>query len=440
MSSRPTPRTLSAHARRFARDERAAASVTALFTSLTVLMIGGVAVDHAHGVSARAQLQAVADAASHAAVLRLREGPDAARAAAREIADAHRPGLLSDADIVFGDWTDGGFARVDDPAQATTVAVRTQRAAANGNPLPPYLMRLVGVDSLDVSAVSVASMTGGEAVAGPCSGGGFFAKGRSVGNTRNTYSDGFCLHGEMGVQFHNQNRFDSGATISMPNLSDFQAHNNNPGADAALRAHSHEFTLPQMIPDAIAAMRAGTLEDAGLPDFVTLGPVYLASIDHSDALHRDTLYIVSGDVSLRDPRVFENIAIVASGNITVNSNVTFDNVILAAEGHVTFNSNIEFGGSEEGYCDRGVYGGYVLGQQGIVWNSNNELRGILMASQGDVVFNSNNRATDGIYVEAGGDIVYNSRQQLRGCTAGLINELSASTGAEAQAVRYALVR
>ncbi len=421
--------------RRFTGDEAGTGSVTGLIITIVALTIGGTAVDYTSAVSARAQAQVVADAAARAGAAKLGEGQDAARDAALAIADAHRPGLLDASDIMFTHWPGHGATAGNGPGPINAVAVQTRRDNRNANPVATYLLHLVGVDQLQVSAISVAATTGGFA---HCSGGGFFALERSVGNSSNDYSDGFCLHGEDGVQFHNQNRFTSGAEITMPNLADFQAHNNNPGAEGALRAYSHEFRLLDSIPDVISMMREGTLEEAGLPPFVTLGPVYRSSISQNDSLSPDTLYIVSGDVALRDPRSFQNMAIVAGGNITVDSNVDFDNVVLAAEGYITFNSNIRIGGSELDYCDRGVYGGYILGQQGIVFNSNNTLRGVLMASQGDVVFNSNNTATDGIYVEAAGDIVYNSRQTLRGCLPGLENELH-HAGAEREYTQ-ALVR
>ena len=404
----------------FARDESGTGSVTGLFLTLITLTIGGTAVDFASGIEARAEAQAVADAAARAGILKLRDGEDAARAAALEMAERHRPGLLAPSDIRFVHWPGPDGASSDGNGPINAVSVQTRRDDSNNNPVATYLLHLVGVNRLQVSALSVAADAGGFA---HCSGGGFFARERSVGNSSNDYSDGFCLHGEEGVQFHNQNRFTSGAEITMPDLADFQAHNNNPGADDALRAYSHEFRLLDSIPDAINMMQSGTLETAGLPDFVTLGPVHRQSIRQDDALSNDTLYIVDGDVALRDPRDFRNMAIVANGNITVESNVVFDNVVLAATGHITFNSNIRIGGSEVEYCDRGVYGGYILGLEGIVFNSNNTLRGVMMASQGDVVFNSRNDATDGIYVEAAGDIVYNSRQTLRGCLPGLENEL-----------------
>ena len=77
---------------RFAHDESGTGSVTGLIISLVALTIGGTAVDYTSAVSAHAQAQVVADAAARAGVAKLRDGEDAARAAALAVADAHRPG------------------------------------------------------------------------------------------------------------------------------------------------------------------------------------------------------------------------------------------------------------------------------------------------------------------------------------------------------------
>lgn len=404
----------------FRRDDAGNASLTGLFLVFLVALIGGLSLDHARGLSARAEAQAVADAAARAAAMRLRDGEEAALDAAAEVAGFHRAGLLNRDEITFLSHAEDGFrpASATDGGRPDSVFVVTRRSAANNNPLNTFLLHLSGVDTLNVS---------GRAIAGTrapgrflhCSGGGFFAAGRPIGNSSNDYTDGFCLHGEQGVQFHNQNRFEPGTIISMPDLATFQRHNNNPGADEALREMGYEITLPGQIPAMIAALRAGSPQDMDLPEFVTFGPIHRDGISSNENLLRDTLFVVDGDVDLRGGRHFENIAIVASGDISVAANVVLDNVILAAEGRLEFNSNVRIGGTEEEYCSRGAYGAYLLGGEEVRFNSNNELRGVLVVSGGDIRFNSNNRATSGVYAEAVGDIHYNSRQQLRGCLPGL---------------------
>lgn len=420
MADRRRRRGMSDQMRRLWGDERGAGSVTVVFVVIAALMVGGLAVDYGHAVSSRAKLQAVADAASHAAAVTLGQGAAEARAAALAVARAHEPGLLNAEDIAIGHWVQGRFEPASGDAQANAVAVVTRRATRNGNPLPTFLLPLIGRDRFEVSAVSVSAIEGRSL---RCSGGGFFARNRSIGNTMNTYDDGFCLHGEAGVAFHNNNHFAAGTEISLVDPATLQEHRNNSGVDEALRLRSHEFTIPQAIPGIITAMRAGSLTEAGLPEFVSLGPVYRDSIDAGDTLYPGTLYVVSGTVVVQGARAVTDVAIVAAGDIAVSSNVTLDNVVLVSSGRIAFNSNIRFGGDAAEYCLRGSYGGYVFALDGIAFNSNNTLRGILMGTQGDLVLNSNNRATDGLYAEALGDIVYNSRQQLRGCASGLETQL-----------------
>ena len=411
------------HLTAFRRDESGNAAVTGLYLIFLLAIIGGLSLDHAQGQSARAEAQVVADAAARAGAIRLRDGEDAALDMITEVAGYHRAGLLNMDDITLLSHTEDGFqtASTVDGVTPNAVSVVTRRDKANNNPVNTILMHLSGVDTLNVA---------GRAIAGYgdsflyCSGGGFFAAGRAIGNSSNDYTEGFCLHGEQGVQLHNRNIFEEGTVISMPDLDDFQQHVNNPGADDALRSYSHTFTLPDEIPDMIYRMRNEPLTHAGLPDHISLGPIYRDSIAYSDELPPNTLFVVNGDVHMRDARHFDSIAIVAGGDIIVDSNVVLDNVILAAEGQVIMNSNIKIGAINGDFCERGVYGGYIVGAQGIEFNSNVALYGVLLVSGGDIEFNSNNYATDGVYAEAAGNIDYNSEQNLRGCLPGLKDEFT----------------
>ncbi len=418
------------HLTAFCRDDAGNASLTGLYLIFLLAVVGGLSLDHAQGQSARAEAQVVADAAARAGAIRLRDGEDAALDMITEVAGYHRAGLLNMDDITLLSHTEDGFqtASAVDGVTPNAVSVVTRRDKANNNPVNTILMHLSGVDTLNVAGRAIAGF-GGPGRFLNCSGGGFFAEGRAIGNSSNNYTDGFCLHGEQGVQIHNQNRFETGTVVSMPDLGDFQRHTNNPGADEALREMGYDITLPGQIPDMIAALRSGSPQDMDLPEFVTFGPIYRDRIRQNESLLRDTLFVVDGDVHLRGGRHFENIAIVAAGDITVDANVVLDNVILATEGRLELNSNVRIGGTEEEYCSREKYGGYLLAVEGVRFNSNNELRGVLVVSGGDIRFNSNNRATSGIYAEAAGDIHYNSRQQLRGCLPGLEDEF---TGREAE--------
>lgn len=405
--------------RRAIQDESGMGSVMALFVFFIMLMVGSLAIDYANGLRTKAQLQAVADAAAMAGIRELSEGPDAVRAAAVAHANRFGSNLLRQEDVLIGRWVDGVFINnsADTP---NAVKVSTRRDNTNGNPLPTHLMFVIGIDRLNIATPSVVARV---TARGRCSGGGYFAQGRVIGNSSNDYRDGFCVHGEEAVQLHNNNHFELGTIVSSPDVNNITGHRNNHGMAEATRAASHEFTFADEVGARIADLRDAWLNQDVLPDYISGGPVYLDEIQSNQSLQSGMLYIVDGDVYLRGNRHFENVAIVASGDIDIHSQVTLRNVVLAADGKIETNSNVEIGGTEDDYCARDTYSAYLLARGDIVFNSNNTLRGIFMVSEGDIRMNSNNRATEGLYAEALGDITYNSSALKLGCVPGYDNEM-----------------
>lgn len=404
---------------RFVADDDGAGTVTGLFLFLIIVMIGGLAVDHANGVRTRAHLQSVADAAAMAGAAHLTDGENSVREASRALADRHQFGVLLEQDILIGTWTESRFTRSGN-STPNAVRVVTKRTEASGNPLRTFLIHLVGVDRLNVSAMAIAVRSRQRP---GCSGGGYFARGSVVAHSSNQYLDGFCVHGEQSVQLHNVNYFEEGTVVSSPDRSNISGNRNNPGLEEAIRESSHIFSRAGELGGLFDSIhREGIYSDV-LPSYISFGPVYLNRINSNEDLAPNTLYIVSGDVDLRGNRNINGVAVFASGNIVVRSNTELRDVILAAQGSITINNNTRIGGSEFDYCTASAYSSYLLSQSNIEINTNNQLRGILMAAWGNIVMNSNNEATEGVYAEALGDIVFNSSSHKQGCQTGLESEL-----------------
>ena len=191
-----------------------------LYFGVATMMIGGLAVDGAGLVSTRTQLQVAADLAAHAAIMtREFETADQARAKALELVEASFPkaidgDLLRSEDIHFGyfDSTTGGF-QVDENSNVA-VMVETQRLSEHANPLSTHLLRLVGVGEIDVMAAAVFS---GEV--DPCLRDGWVAEGMVDAQSNNLFKDGFCVHSNDYVSFNQNNVFEPGVNVSMPDLA-----------------------------------------------------------------------------------------------------------------------------------------------------------------------------------------------------------------------------
>lgn len=225
----------------FAKSEEGGITPFGLFIGLTTLIVGGVAVDGANLVAVRTQLQVAADFAAHAA-LYTREFNDADKAKdkALELVEASYPSgffgdVLSREDIQFGyyDQKTGGF-KVDSTSRSA-VLVDTKRLMENGNPVATNLLKLVGFNSWDVSAVSVFS---GDVH--PCMRDGWVGEGVVDAQSNNDFYSGFCVHSNEYVSLNQNNYFQSGVTVSMPDASaiDIPASGfaKNTGLEAALRS------------------------------------------------------------------------------------------------------------------------------------------------------------------------------------------------------------
>jgi Flp pilus assembly protein TadG len=408
-----------AHLRRFYSASDGVGTVVAVFCMVVILMVAGVGLDYALAVRTQARLQAVADASALGAAMRLPHPTDAlneAMAVALLNGNNAREGaMVRPVDVEIGYWDAAARSFTITQGRPNAVRVTSRRSTASGNALRTLLVRLVGVNTYDVSARSIALRD----LRVRCSGGGYFSARRTTVNNRNHFFNGFCLHGEQGVTLRNSSLFEPGTTISMPDLRTFIMDNGNVGARDALLEYSHTFVYLDTIIPTIAALRSGDIRDAGLPTSITHGPVRLSQITSSTVLQRGTLYIVSGPVNFGSNRDLNDIAIVASGDININSNTRTNGLILATDANINIGSNNRIGRISQDFCATGIYATFLLARGNITYNSNNEVRDVLMAARGNISMGSNNLATDGIMAEALGPIDIGNSDRAAVCRGGL---------------------
>lgn len=123
---------------------------------LTVLGFGALALDTAYMLMARSQVQGVADAASHAAMVVLRQTGDQAlaRDAAARVVAANRvaggPALVTD--LTFGSWDDASPNPAFQPTRVRPNAVRVTAAREGEHAISFLLARIWGYDTFGVHA------------------------------------------------------------------------------------------------------------------------------------------------------------------------------------------------------------------------------------------------------------------------------------------------
>lgn len=414
--SRPDPaRAALRGAQRFAADERGFGAVKMLFATLALVVVCGLSLDYASAVRTQSRLQAVADTAALAGAMRLprtdRALAEALAVSARNTNAAAEGTQLAGADIEFGRWSELNRTFTVGAARPNAVRLLVRRDSTRENAVATLLMRLVGVETLDLTASAMAVR-----IVRLCGGSGFFAAQRLTVTNTNHFRNGFCLHGEPGVTLNNNTVFEIGTTVSMLDRATFVEGNNSVGTQEALIDYSHTFTVPDDVWPTIQAMRDGDL--SVLPSFITRGPVFVNQINANQNLVPGTLYVVRGNARLGSNRTLTDVAIVAAGTIEVISNTYMDRVVFASEGGISFNSNNWIGtqlGDAEDICAAGTYSSYMLSMGNITMNSASTLRGVLMGAQGDIMLGNNNGFIDGVTAEALGRIEYGNANRSWGC-------------------------
>ncbi|SPH18782.1 hypothetical protein DEA8626_02326 [Defluviimonas aquaemixtae] len=237
---------------RFLNDENG--GITALNLQLFVasLILGGLAVDYGNAMANRTHLQVAADSAAHAAILtRELNGAEDAKARAIELASASMPApsfgsVLSQEDIMFGDWDRDAELFTADSNSRNAVLVSTKRHAANGNGVATYLLGLAGLANWDVTSGTVY-----ETYYPACFREGFVAQDRVEVQSNSYYTNGFCIHSQSHVKLSSNNVFEPGVVISMPDTADVElpasGFKTNSGAQEALRSGSYRLRILQRI-------------------------------------------------------------------------------------------------------------------------------------------------------------------------------------------------
>jgi Flp pilus assembly protein TadG len=248
--------------------------VTPMTLVLLIAFFGlaGFAVDVSNVMAQRTLLQTTADSAAHGAILFRRNQPEAtAKTRALDIARANMPpatfGQVVNTDtIVFGTWNAQTRTFTPQANASEAVMVTAQRRRENGNAVPVFLLQFAGLNAWNVSAVSI--FAGGP---NPCFFNGIIANGIADMSSNSIFRPGFCVHGNSHVRLRQNNTFEPGSIVSMPDTSLLDIPNSgmagNPGLEEALRSGSVDLSSLSNLNARITAMRNGDAD--ALPAYTT---------------------------------------------------------------------------------------------------------------------------------------------------------------------------
>ena len=426
------------------REDGAMTALSLLLLTATFI-IGGLAIDVANVMSQRTHLQITADSAAHAALvervgLRIgeRRSEEDAKNYAIRLSSTNMPrsrfgGVLTAEDITFGDWTNDPNVPLHDrftpiPGSTRAVQVFTARNEGHGNPISTFLLRLVGVDAWNVTTPSVF-----ETYQPACLREGFVAEGRVDMQSNNVYLRGFCVHSNTLVSINQNNYFEAGTVVSMPDLDLLELPNSgyerNEGLEAALREGSMDIRILNELENIIAGL--GEADRDYLPEFVTnYLPNEITLTANNNTLLQDDLLAGAvnninctrsgGRISIPNSELIENVVIVTNCQIELGSNARIESSVVAttstASTSVTGASGSTFGADDD--CAPGG-GAQVITLGGMRFPSGLGIFGSQLLAQSDVEFAARADGIQGASIVAGGEIDATSNSTMALCNTGM---------------------
>ena len=467
----PPRRGLAARLRSAFEDRRGGTTAWAVFWTIGLCMVGGVAVDTSNAYSYKIRLQSVADASAMVAAMNITD-PTAARAAAVALAETNMPAskhgqVIRPEDVVFGKPAeDGSFVPLDDnDPDVESVRVTAGRDGLRGSPVPTWMLKLASNEPWTVNVQSTAWPRFAVLAAEDpnCAAANIIAKGFISAGGSNQIGPHVCIQGETGVHFGGNDVIEPGAHVSAPDEGTITLGWMAPGSDSPENIiHEAETKTP-----ILDAMGSGELFEAywnaiwasgvkmygfgphknyfgpALPKWLFKDadgrafPVRTSPLSNPPTLDftfqpgqvmANGVYLWNGDVTFAGDVEFENAAFFVTGKITFgggwnNGNpLRFKNVFFFAKGGIQAAGNILWGDTDA-YCERGEYTVYMLSHQNVGlggWGSPNEgINGVFIAAANEYQPGGAMIAGGGgLYVEAGstGTTSLGGQAKLRGCS------------------------
>lgn len=424
-------------ARRFLGAQEGTITPLSMFMFMMMLMLGGFALDMSQHVAARTKLQITADSVAHAALVSRRNNTEAeARAVGLSLLEANMParryGTISSAsDIEFGRWTQGGFEPHDHIHTAARVV--GLRNGERGNALRTFLMRVLGVNELDVAAATV--FTTYQPI---CIEEGFAAEGKVDVQSNNNYLRGFCIHSNDYVRINQNNYFEEGTIVSMPDLDLLQLPNSgferNEGLEMALREGWLDIKILRELDRVIEGTRNGDPEYR--PDYVSgITPVDRPqnknnnTLDTADLIpgriHEFTCNNQNGQLNVPNGTVISNVVIITNCQLSLGQDVRLEDVRIMSTNTtrhaVSGASGVSIGRDDD--CAEGG-GAQILTLGDMSFPANLGVFGGQLIARGNIDFAARADGVQGASMIAGGEIDGTSNSTMARCNRGMDDNLT----------------
>ena len=253
----------------FAEEEDGSATPLAIFFCLIFIVMGGLAVDYHKAVSEYTEMQIAADTAAHAALYtrEFESAEDSVDKAMQTIGEMLPDIQFGDAiiasDVEFGVWDPDTQQFTVDSSSKTSVRVWAEMEPSRGNTSRTILLSMIGFDDFTLRTNAVY-----DTYYPPCFNEGFVADNIVDIQSNNSYTDGFCIHSNTYVSINQNNFFEPGTVVSMPDLANLDIPSSgfekNEGLETALRTGKYRQRLLRRLPEMIQSYYDGSYEYAAM--------------------------------------------------------------------------------------------------------------------------------------------------------------------------------
>jgi hypothetical protein len=402
------------------------------------------AVDVTDGFRNRTMLQATADASALAAVIDLPDDSAAVATAVSYAADNMgtdiNGSVLDPGDVLIGLWDAATQSLDTTSAFPDAVMVTVRRSAENANALPVNFLRIIGLQTWNVTAQAVA-----QRFIPDCLRDGLIAREIVDMSSNNGFVNEICIHGEEGVNIQSNNYFESGVNVSMPSMSMLEipasGMDSNIGLPPALRENHLD---PRMvnhiteITDAFLALNtvsATALTATVMPDYIDTSwgvEEVSTGFNFANALPHHIYHVLCPpmrNLVLPAGILIDQIVLIADCQITIGANSTvWDSVLISRSGPNPGPDNLNIGdanitaaaGVQLGKPDNCAEGGGVqlFSNATMHFSSTTSIDGVQMVAAGDILLGARDMGINGISAQSGGSIYLTANNMFGLCSGG----------------------
>jgi len=425
----------------FVTDEGGMVTHLALVVLMIVLLFSGIAVDSTNAWRVKYILQTAADAAAHAAIMKLPD-ENAALDAALELANDNLAPISSQSAITqdaveFGNWNPDLRVFSTEETPINSVKVTATRSSANTvpNPLPTFFLRFSGFKNWDIQVKSVAYLSSQK-----CSSADISSNGIVAFNSENDFYNGFCVQAAQGLTLDTHNQFDDDNLLSVANTADVsfsgsESLSTNVGRGTSASSASLVYSDVIATKAGISApytVDVAALAASYLDPYSNIQPSYINAnsaviqVNANDVKYTSfapgRIYNVQcGETSGDTAQFFHGatlseVVIISNCAINIGAESVLKDVVLISKASgndsVYISEKVQLGAKDE--CASG--GGVSIYSAGSTNSESNiEVNGVYISSVGTVDINADSDAIAGIAIDAGGNVTFDHTAQFGTC-------------------------